>query len=487
MKGMHMKDFTEDGRISEIQQSFGNSSDIKTRSFQHPRFSFSGVLVYIDGIVDTSVIEKHILHPLLDERNRNRKTGDLDIEKALETAGVEVVAFSSCKEKLINGWTLILLKDRDQVIAADTAKWKERALTTPKGQRAVEGPDIGFNESRKSNVALVRSIVKNPMLRVETETYGSITQTSVSLVYIESKVDEAILKDVREKLSHVSMDYILDSNFISEYLTKESKSIFPLIINTERPDAAAAQIIGGRVCILVDGSPYALIAPAELVQFFHTSEDYYIQSRFNPLLRPLRILFFWLSLYIPALYVAFTTFHAGILPDNLLVGFVAQRQVVPLPTFLEVVIVNWLIDAIYEGSNRLPQSVVLTISIFGAIVFGQSAVEAQLIQPITLVVLSGSFILSSIVPTAALNYATRFLRLSLILISALLGLYGLALATLMLLIHLCSLKSFQVPYLSPIAPFTWKDQKDTIIREAMPELNPAEVKFPKEEDPSSKR
>jgi len=472
-------------RIKQIQVQFGNSSDIKVRYFKGRDSDVYGGLIYLEGIVDTSTIEEYIVYPLVNKHingNANEREFIITLmEEIIESASVEAIDTSKSISKIVEGWTVILFGNMEQMIAADTAKWQERAITNPKVQRTVEGPNIGFTESRSGNVALVRKLVKNHNFRVETELFGTSTNTSVSLLYLESKVDHDILKDIKTRLSQISLDSVLDSNYISEFLTNESKSFFPLIMNTERPDVVAAEVLEGRICIIVDGSPYSLIAPAELNQFFQSAEDYYLSSKSTPLVRPLRIIFFWMSLYVPALYVALITFHAGFIPPNLLVGFVSQRQVVPLPTVIEVLIINFIIETIYEGSNRLPQSVIVTISIFGAIVLGQASVEAQLIQPITLVVLSVSFILSSVIPVSSMYYATRIMKIFLILTGAFLGLYGLALFSLMLLVHLCSLRSFTVPYLAPLAPFTLKDQKDVILRRKIPDINNSQVLFHKEE------
>lgn len=472
-------------QIKQLQMQLGDSSDVKTRFFKGRGPNVYGGIIYLEGIVDTSTIAEYIVDPLVNKHiNGNVSESEfitILMEEVIETAGVEAIDASKAISKIVDGWTVILFENMEQIIAADTTKWQERAISNPKGQRTLEGPDAGFTESRSGNVAMVRKLVKNQNLHIETELYGNITHTSVSLLYLESKVDHDILKDIKTKLSQINLDSVLDSNYISEFLTKESKSIFPLIINSDRPDAVAAEVLGGRVCIIVDGSPFALVAPAELAQFFQTSEDYYLSIKATKFIRPLRIVLFWISLYIPGLYIAFTTFHSDILPPVLLVGFVSQREAVPLPTVLEVLMVNLIIGSIYEGSNRLPQSVVVTISIFGAIVLGQASVESQLIQPITLAVLSVSFVLTSIIPVAAMNYATRIMKMLLILLGALLGIYGIALFTLMLLVHLCSLRSFKVPYLAPLAPFTLKDQKDVIFRKPIPEINHSQVHFHKEE------
>ncbi|BCB04141.1 spore germination protein [Bacillus sp. KH172YL63] len=463
-------------RAERLLAGMHDSSDVKTRYLKHPGEHPFACILYIDGIVDTPSIQEHIIEPLLNTPDAP------SLPSLLEVPEIEYVNEAQSVEKLVNGATILLFSGNADMIAADTSKWQERSITSPKGQRTIEGPDIGFTESLGTNVALLRKYIKNPSLHVETETYGQHTGTSVSLVYLENMVDPDILANIKEKLAEISIDSIIGSNYIAEYLTKESKTIFPLVLNSDRPDVAAAEVVEGRVCIIVDGTPFVLIAPAVFIQFFQSADDYYINSAASGLVRPFRFLFFWISLYIPGLYVAFTTFHKGLLPVNLLVGFLAQREAVPFPTVFEVLLVLLLTEAIYEASSRLPQSVVITISLFGAIVFGQASVEAQLVQPITLVVISTAFILSSIIPIAAMGYATRIIKLSLISVGALLGLYGIALYTLILLVHLCYLRSFTVPYLAPIAPFTGRDiSKDVFFRNPIPDINKTVPAFHKEE------
>lgn len=472
-------------RVSGILASLSDSSDVKSRYLKLSGGRLSACLLYIDGIVDTVSIQEHIIEPLLQQPAPVEEEHFIPflIESVIQVSDVEVMKdMDKVSNKLVDGSTIILFEGQKDILAADTSKWEERSLTNPKGQRTIEGPDVGFTESRSGNVALIRKYIKNPSLHVETQTYGEFTSTSVSLIYLENMVDEDILNEIRGKLEQISLDSVIGSNYISEYLTKESKTIFPLVMNSDRPDVAAAEVLEGRVCIVVDGTPFTLIAPAVFMQFFQSSDDYYINSEATRLVRPMRFFLFWLSLYIPAFYVAFTTFHKGLLPVNLLVGFLAQRESVPFPTVFEVLLVFVLTEAIYEGSSRLPQTVVITISLFGAIVFGQASVEAQLVQPITLVIISTSFILSSIIPIAIMSYATRIIKLSLILIGALLGLYGIALFTLMLLVHLCYLRSFTVPYLAPVSPFTWQDMaKDVFFRNPIPDINKNVPTFHKEE------
>ncbi|MGZ4161326.1 MAG: spore germination protein, partial [Neobacillus sp.] len=229
------------------------------------------------------------------------------------------------------------------------------------------------------------------------------------------------------------------------------------------------------------GSPFVLIAPAVLVQFFQTPEDYYIGKTGLINMRLLRCFLYLLALYIPGLYVAFVTYHANLLPVKLLVGFVSQRELVPFPTSFEVSVLIIVIIAINESSTRLQQNIAITVSIFGGIILGQSAIESQLVEPASLVVISVAFIFVSVVPISSMRASAAVINLSFISGGAALGLYGIALLSLVLLLHLCSLRSFGVPYLSPFAPVVAHDLKDSAIQLSQEEMTNDESQFMKEE------
>ncbi len=473
-------------RLRDLKNLLHNSKDIIVRDFEISSPSLRGSIVYMEGIVDSKVIQSHILEPLMraqvTEIPDELQFADKLMASVLEVKELQLVnTDKEAVQKLLGGWTVILFDTMHVMIAANTTQWNERAISTPKGQRSVKGPDVGFTEDSSKNISLIRKIIKHPELTVDDHILGTYTNTTVKLVYIQSLVDQRTLDHIKNKLKEVTNPSILSSQYIEEWLTRESKSIFPLIKNTDRPDVAASELIEGRVCMIVDGSAYVLVAPAIFTEFFQSADDYYLTSRTVSVLRPLRFILFVVSLLVPGIYVAFTTMHPDLLPMELLLGLAAQRSVVPMPTLFEVILTFILIEAIVEASNRLPQKNVLTISIFGAIVIGQSAVEAQFLQPITVVVLSLSYILTSLVPAAEMTYSIRILKIFFITIGNILGLYGIAILSLLILVHLCHLRSFGVPYLSPLAPFRLKEQKDVFIRDSFPELTQHRSSFHQEE------
>jgi spore germination protein KA len=393
-----------------------------------------------------------------------------------EVIGVKNISesdqFSTMIKELLLGKTIILLDGFSSSLAADTTKWKERALGPSQLERNVKGPIAGFTELKSTNIALLRSMVKNPSLRVQSKVYGTSTKTDVSIVYLEDKVDHQILNELLSRLDQVNLESLFETNYIDEILTKESKSIFPIILSTDRPDTIAANIVEGRIAIIVDGAPSVLLLPVVFWQFFQTSDDYYVNTKLASQRRVLRIVSFLLAIYIPALYVAFTSYHPGFLPSTLLFSFIAQREATPMPVVVEVVVFLILIVILLESAVRLQQTLVLSVSIFGAIALGQAAIESQFVTPATLVVLSAAFILQGMIPNFTLSGNVLLpLRMMLLLLSELLGMYGIMVGSLFLLLHLCSLRSFGVPYLSLIAPFNPNDQKDTLVRGPIDEID----------------
>ncbi|UGB30886.1 spore germination protein [Metabacillus sp. B2-18] len=472
--------------ISTIKELFGNSSDLMIREF-YKRVA----IIYIDGIVDDERVDEQIVTPistfLPSYDHTSSQLIELFLNRIIKTNQVNKTKdFQTLASNLVGGNTIILFDDLGEVLYANTTKMPGRSLTPPSNQRTQSGPNISFNESLTSNISLIRYYLRNPELRVDNNPLEGQTKTRVSLLYIEGKVDKDLLSYIYERLNEVKLDLILDTNYIVEIITSESKSQFPLTFATDRPDVIAAELMGGKIVILVDGTAFAVALPTVFVQLFQSPDDYFVMHKGLQTRRIARIFFFFLSTLLPAFYIAFTIYHPGLVPTQLLVGILAQREFVPFSTVIEVLIFYWLILIITESSLRLPQSVVLTVTIFASIALGQQAVEAQLVQPTTLVVLGATYVMSSVVPIYTLNAVSRMLTFRFIFLSAFLGLFGIMVGLIALLIHLCSLRSFGVPYLSPMAPFNIQDQKDAIVRKPIQDITSNKKLFTKEE-PMKKR
>ena len=474
-----------DFNLENTMKMLNNSSDIRVRRGVSAD-SIPFALLFIEEIVDAKRIEQLIIDPLLTIELPNSAISNhylsLVESKIIKISSVKSISnFNVICEDLLDGKTIIFFEGFFTALSAGTSRWPEKSLEAPLAQRTINGPNVGFNESLQSNIGLIRKTIKSPNLRIETKRFNEKMDTQISLLYIEGTADEEIVNDIKRRLEKINIPMILDSNYLEESLTSESKSIFPLTLSTDRPDVVCAEITGGKIAIIVDGTPFVITLPTVLMQFFQSPDDYYITTKTILLRRFVRFLSFFLSIILPGLYIAFVVSQPGLLPTSLLVSMMAQRELVPFPTLVEVLIFTTLILFITESSLRLPQGVVFTVSVFSAILLGQAAVEAQLVQPQTLVILSASFIMGSIVPINSLRRVANTLSFSFIAIAAFLGLYGVIIECIFLVVHLVSLRSFGVPYLSPMAPFNLADQKDTLFRVPMEHIIDNQKKYTKED------
>jgi len=364
--------------IQTLIAILGKSSDFQIREITLTSIDKKAAVLFIDEIVDSNAVQQYVIEPILTFNLPHFKTNE-ELLAFMESAVIQsknitrVEDVTHASSELLAGKTLVIVEGINTFLSTDTTKWNTRSIESPKGQRVAKGPDVGFSENRSTNISLVRKIIKNPNVRVTTKQYGTNTHTDVSVMYIENIVDKQILETIYAHLENLQLDAVLEANYVEMVLTKESKSFFPLMLNTDRPDVVAGEMLEGKIAIFVDGSPYVLIAPAVLVQFFQTPEDYYIGKTGLVNMRLLRCFLYFTALYIPGVYVAFVTYHANLLPIKLLVGFVSQRELVPFPTSFEVSILIIVIIAINESSTRLQQNIAVTVSIFGGIILGQSA------------------------------------------------------------------------------------------------------------------
>lgn len=469
--------------MTAIKEKLGNSSDLQFKEAGNHGFTF--LIVYISGIIDSDQLEESIIPSLASFDSCEAHSENLidvlfkNVLTVKETRKVNEM--NQVISELLMGNTVIFAEGYRSCIAAGTKKFPERSITSPKAQRTLKGPDVGFNEEISSNTALIRKIIRDPSLRIESPENFSST-TKVSIVYMEGKVDKEILKELQEKLSKIKMDVILDSNYLEETLTSSSGAVFPLTLSTDRPDVACSEILEGRIALIVDGTPFVVTLPTVFVQLFQSPDDYYFPAKKIFVKRLFRIFVYCFAVILPALYIAFTIYHPGLIPTNLLVGIVTQRELVPAPTVVEVIAFYFLILIITESSLRLPQSVVFTVTVFAAIVLGQSAVEAYLVQPMTLIVLSASYIFSSIIPIYTLAPVSQRLIIIFMFLASILGFFGIIAGILYYLLQLSSSRSFGVPYLTPIAPFKLEDQKDAAIRLPINEILNNKKTFTKEEE-----
>lgn len=458
--------------IDHIKKTLGNSSDIVIRDFQAGKNGEIKLgIVYTDGLTDSASIQDLILDTLMVEI----RNSDLDVavpdcfelikSHTLPVGGiVEITDFQKLFNHVLSGDTMLLMEGSPKGLALGSRGWVDRGVQEPSSQTVVRGPKDGFTETLRTNTALIRRRIKDPNLWLETKQIGEKTQTDVAIMYLKGVANDKTVSELQSRLNRINIDAILESGYIEELIQDEVYTPFPTVYNTERPDAVAAAILEGRIAIMVDGTPFVLIVPALMVHFFQSSEDYYQRADIATLIRVLRYLSFFLALLTPSLYVAVSTFHQEMLPTPLLISLASQREGVPFPAFVEAMLMEIVFEILREAGVRMPRAIGSSISIVGALVIGQAAVEAGFVSATMVIIVSLTAISSFVFPANSMASAFRMLRFLFMILAATFGLYGIILGLIVMVLHLNSLRSFGLPYLAPNAPFILQDQKDNIIR-----------------------
>lgn len=372
--------------------------------------------------------------------------------------------FAALFTNLLSGKTIILVDGYDRFISIDIYHTESRSVEEPSAQGVIRGPKESFVEKIDINISLVRKRLKTPNLRIENMFLGSVTNTKISLMYIDKIAKKEIVDEVRRRLNSIKIDCILDSGYIEELIKDDRYSFFPEFMNSERPDSVVAGLLEGRVAIFVDGSAYVLTAPALFVDFMQVSEDYYHHFIISSFIRMLRYLCAFLSLFVPAGYIALLTFHKEMIPTPLLISIASQREGIPFPAFVEAIMMEGVFEILREAGIRMPRVIGPAISIVGALVLGQAAVEAGIVSAAMVIVVSITAISSFVIPSYSMSFAMRIIRFAYMILAGLFGLYGVFMGVIVLILHLCKLKSIGVPYMTPIAPKGKYGTKDTIVR-----------------------
>ncbi|MBB3111740.1 spore germination protein KA [Paenibacillus phyllosphaerae] len=453
-----------DENVGTIGNIYSSCSDVIYRHFVIAG-SIRAVMIYIEGITDTNGIEQFVIAPLLKAEQSEDFRPDQLLQQTLSVAeGKAVSRFSQCIDYLSRGYAILLLEHEASGLALGMAKWEKRALEEPAAEVGIRGPREGFTETLRVNTSMLRRIIKSPRLKLETLQLGEYTQTSIVLAYIEGIAEASLVEEVRSRLCRIEIDGILESGYIEELIEDSPYSPFPQLLNTERPDVTSACLLEGRVAILVEGTPFVLVAPVTMFTMLQAAEDYYQRFWISTITRWLRYFFSIASLTLPAVYVAVLTFHQEMIPGSLLISMAASREAVPFPAFIEALMMEVSFEALREAGVRLPKQVGAAISIVGALVIGQAAVQAGLVSAPMVIVVAITGISSFMIPRYFAGTALRMLRFPLIILASTLGLLGLILGIIAIVVHMCTLRSFGVPYLSSSSTPIWSEFKDTIFR-----------------------
>jgi len=455
--------------IDLIEKITGSSSDLIIRKFRIGA-TVDAAIVCLDGMIKEAVIDE-MLHSLIVESIRDRWLRKLDISAANVLNDllpvhdvVEADNLADLFDHISIGDTCVLIDGQSTALLCDSKGKTSRAISEPATEQTLRGPRDSFVEDLRTNTSLIRHRIRVPHLWFEEIQIGRLTRTKVEMVYIKGLANEGLIKEVRDRLNRIDTGSILESGFIEEFIEDQPLSIFPTVMETERPDKVCACLVEGRVAILTQGTPYALLVPTELVMMLQSPDDYYEKFPLAAFTRIMRIGAFLTAMMVPGLYVAVVTFHPELMPTNLLIRIAAAREGVPFPVLVEVLILDGLFELLREAGVRLPMAIGQALSIVGALIIGDAAIRAGIVAPSVVIVIALTAIASFVTPIFSLGIAVRLVRFIFTIAGAVLGIFGIQFVLLLLAVHLCSLRSFGVPYLTPVAPFVLRDMKDNILR-----------------------
>ncbi|GAK09078.1 spore germination protein [Geomicrobium sp. JCM 19038] len=445
----------------QIMKRTGESDDILHRSFTFPTNKTKASLIYVDGTVDSQAIEKILSRAKFYSDNKDENY--LSYFNEVGTTKIHS-SIPSILNELLSGHVIIFIDGQTDAYSVSLIKIPERSITEPLTETVIRGPREGFIESLRVNTSLVRRRLPDEKLRFEPRTIGSRTKTKINIAYIEGVADESLLTELRQRLDRIETDSILEDGNIEELIQDATYTPFPTVYSSERPDTVTSHLLEGKTAIFVDGSPFVLIVPALFVQFFHNAEDHTQRADIASLVRLLRFGAAFIALLAPSLYIAITTFHQELIPTRLLGNLAAQSEGTPFPTFIEAVLMEITFEILREAGIRMPQPVGQAVSIVGAIVIGQAAVQAGIFSAAVVIVVSLTAIASFVFPSYSMASPFRILRFGFMGLAASFGLLGISVGFTAMLLHLSSLKSFGIPYMSDLSPFVYSDQKDALIR-----------------------
>lgn len=446
-----------------LRDIYANYPDAKFRSFSFG--PHQALLLFINGLSDLELIHSHVLMPLMMVPSMEEQDLHSLLKNKLTVAAfVYLDSYTKVIDSIAAGNPCIFVNGLDQAVALELPKWERRAIEEPKTETVVRGPREGFTESIAVNIVMLRRKIKSPELKLLPLKVGQKTKTQLFVAYIEGVAQETLIDEVMTRLNRIDIDGVLESGYIEELIEDNPYSPFPQLLETERPDVAAAALLEGRVAILTDGTPFALIAPASIFSLLTPAEDYYNRWMMVNAIRFLRFLLLLVSFTLPSLYVAITTFHHQMLPTNLIQSFASSHEVVPFPAVAEALLMEITFEALREAGVRLPKQIGAAVSIVGAIVIGEAAVMAGLISAPMVLVVAVTGVSSFVVTHYSLSLAFRVLRFPLMMLAGTMGMVGVFMGTLALAVHLCTLRSFGLPYLAGAAPMMKTYSKDLWIR-----------------------
>ncbi|SES15111.1 spore germination protein KA [Gracilibacillus ureilyticus] len=448
--------------IEEMKQSFsyGLNKDFAMRTLKAKYNEKKACLFYYSSIVNGDTITTHIIKPLL-EQTGEKLSNIVTIENV-----EEVTDFETAIQNINSGKVILFIEQDSTAYSMDAADFQHRTVTKSENERFIKGPQDAFTESLNTNISLIRKQLHNHQLVNESIQVGKRSKNEVNIIYVKDLVNNDILSNIKKRLDDIDVDSIRNIELLEQYLEERPYSLIPTILYTEKPDKATAFLEDGYVILLMNTSSACLIMPVTFWSFFHSPEDRYLRFLYGNFSRAIRLLCFYLTSMISATFVAIANFHSEMIPPDLLLAITASRERIPFPLIFEILIMEIAFELIREAGIRIPNPLGPTIGIVGALILGQAAVEANIISPIIVIIAALSGLSSFAIADLSMNFAVRILRFIFILAAASYGMLALTGAFLIIFMYAASIKSFGVPFFSPMSP-EFVSTKDTIFRKIL--------------------
>jgi spore germination protein KA len=423
-------------------------------------------LIYIEGLVNADLIDRDILQPLMlhIDENLNKVTDISDYLSKRYIAMSHTTVTSYINEavaSLKRGGSIVFINNQPDFIVIGTKGGKYRAIEDSAVETGARSPKESFIENLETNLSMIRRGIKDKNLVFEKFTLGQRTQTDVAIVYLEDVVDTDVLSIIRERITAIDADQVNNSGFIEESIEDSTFSIFPQMFSTERLDRVISRILEGRVAIVTEGTPIALTAPTQFIEFFHSFEDYYDRLMVANVSRLIRFLAIFIVITFAPSYLVLIKFNSELIPINFLIPIMQSRMEIALTPFLEILLMELVIEFLREGGLRLPSKIAQTLSVVGGIIVGDMAVQSKFVSPTTLFIVGITVVASFVIPNYEMALAIRLIRFPMLILANMLGMFGIALGWFLIVIHILSLESFGVPY---FAINKYRDLEDKFTR-----------------------
>ncbi|PKM95009.1 MAG: spore germination protein [Firmicutes bacterium HGW-Firmicutes-1] len=455
--------------IELIKSIFEKDETLIVREFNSKYLdSMMCAVIFIDGMVNTEVVNENIIQAIMCSNLNEGRSSNNNLLQELQDKVIRSnqVSKSSDLNKIVDsiiiGDTVFLLEGYNETLIINSKGWQTRAIEEPNAEAVLRGPREGFTESIMVNLTLIRRKLKTPDLKFEFREIGVRSHTKVSVCYLQELANSKIINEVFERLAKIDVDGVIDSGYIEELIKDSPSSTFRTLGCTERPDVVAAKLLEGRIAIVVDGTPFVLTLPFVFIEYFQANEDYYLNYFMGSINRFIRIIGLILTISVPAIYVALVTYHQEMIPTTLLLSIAAARKDVPLPSIIEAIAMLFVFEILRESGARMPTSMGQAISIVGALVLGQAAVEARFVSAPMVIIVALTGVTGLLIPK--IKAAVITIRFIFLIMASILGLYGYIFGLIGLLLILFSMRSYGVPYMLGLGSLDSQELQDTVIR-----------------------